>query len=297
MSSSEGGVFVTDCEAFCAFFNGKHFQIIRLACVLAIILICACQQNSSSKPGGSGNQSQQNPATTTTTTVTSTTLKPPSITVTTTTLRTPPTTTMAPTTTTTLPPNPSANFESLVWESASRTQAKSWSQYVFNLVAGEAKALLTAKDFVQFCPNYASLTQNQKVNAAGQLIAAMTKFESGFNPLSRYHESTMGTDPITGLGVYSEGLLQLSYQDTQWAPFCAFNWSVDQYLSATDPKKTILDPYKNLYCGIRILANQVQKKGTIILSSGAYWAVIKSNSQYQKLNEIKAIVSSLSFCE
>jgi hypothetical protein len=192
---------------------------------------------------------------------------------------------------------PTASFETLAWEAASRPQAKQWSAYIFNLINGEAKDLLAAQDFAQFCPRYATLTRNQKINAAGQLIAAMAKFESGFNPLSRYHESTMGTDPVTGLAVYSEGLLQLSYQDTQWASFCAFDWSVDKYLSATDPKKTILDPYKNLYCGVRILANQVKNKGVIILGTGAYWSVIKSNSQYQKLSEIKAIVGALTFCQ
>jgi hypothetical protein len=188
-------------------------------------------------------------------------------------------------------------YESLVWEAASRSQAPSWSQFVFTLIAGDAKALLAASDWNQFCPNYANLSQQQKINAAGQLIAAMTKYESGFSPVSRYQESTMGTDPVTGLPVYSEGLLQLSYQDTQWAPFCEFDWNHDQYLSATDPRKTILDPYKNLNCGIRILANQVQKKGRIILASGAYWSVLKSDSANQKISEIEGIVRSLSFCQ
>jgi len=257
----------------------RHVQLLKVACILALLLICACQPKSSSdsnSPSSLGNQISRPPVE----------ASPPNV--------------DSPLTPDPVDPvvvPPAFAFESLVWESASRVQAKNWSTYLFNLISTDAKALLSAQDFPQFCPTYSSLSEKQKINVAGQLVAAITKYESGYNPLSRYHESTMGTDPVTGLPVYSEGLLQLSYQDAQWASFCPFDWSADQYLSETDPQKTILDPYKNLYCGVRILANQVQKKGLIILGSGAYWAVIKSNSAYQKLDEIKAIVRTLSFCK
>jgi hypothetical protein len=67
-------------------------------------------------------------------------------------------------------------------------------------------------------------------------------------------ETTMGTDPVTGKQVASEGLLQLSYQDVPnygsvlKYPLCKIQWSKDKSLSVTDPKKTILDPYINLEC-------------------------------------------------
>ncbi len=107
----------------------------------------------------------------------------------------------------------------------------------------------------------------------------------------------MGTDPVTGKAVYSEGLLQLSYQDIEWAPWCKFNWSKDKNLSATDPRKTILDPYLNLDCGVGIMAQQIKKKGDIVVSSGVYWAVIKSGGKYQHVSEIQSTVKSLSLCK
>lgn len=193
------------------------------------------------------------------------------------------------------PTRPPYLFKPLLWESV-RQGSELWSEAVFHLIQTEARSLLQAEDFPFFCPTFAGLSENEKVNAAGFLISAMVKYESRFNPLSRYQETTLGTDPVTGLPVWSEGLLQLSYQDTLAYPFCEFDWSQDKNLSATDPRKSILDPIQNLQCGVRILSEQVRKKGRLILSSGAYWAVIKKGSPYEKLDEIAGLVQTLDFC-
>jgi len=201
-----------------------------------------------------------------------------------------------------IPPVPAppklAKMEPLSWESSSRPQASKWSAYAHDVIREEAFVNLNkAADAELFCPKYDSLTEDQKINFWGALFSGITKFESNYSPTSRMQETTMGTDPVTKQPVYSEGLLQLSYQDVQWAPYCEFDWSKDKYLSAKDPKKTILDPYKNLRCGILIMANQIKKKGNIVLSSGVYWAVLKRGGKYQKINDIIAITKKLSFCK
>lgn len=202
----------------------------------------------------------------------------------------------------TIPVNPPINppiepsFEPLAWEKA-RPEGKAWSAFVFDLLKKNAHDILTAQDMNRFCKKYSFLSDAQKINVAGQLVAGIVKFESGFNPLSRMQETTMGTDPITGLPVWSEGLMQLSYQDVMGWPFCDFKWDQDKKLNPKDPKKTILDPYKNLHCGMRILAQQVKRKGFIVLSSGVYWAVIKENGRYEKIDEIAEIVGSLKICQ
>lgn len=186
--------------------------------------------------------------------------------------------------------------EALSWET-SRSEGKLWSTYVFKVIREEAFADLDrAMDVDLFCPRYDTLSTDQRINFWGALISGMSRYESNYSPVSRYHEDTMGTDPVTKLPVYSEGLLQLSYQDVQWAKYCEFDWSKDKLLSPTDPRKTILDPYKNLRCGIKILAAQVKKTREIVLSSGAYWSVIKEGSRYQKIDQIAAITQKLSFC-
>lgn len=188
-------------------------------------------------------------------------------------------------------------YEKLAWEKTGGVN-KNWSDYTFDIIENETFALLDgADDMATFCPRYASATKEQKINFWGQLVAGMAKFESSWNPTTRYHETTMGTDPITKEPVYSEGLLQLSYQDVQWEPRCEFNWSVDKYLSRTDSRKTILDPYKNLRCGLIILERQLKKYHRITIDTGVYWAVIRLNGSYQRINEIAAITKSLSFCQ
>jgi hypothetical protein len=193
-------------------------------------------------------------------------------------------------------PTPSTKMEALAWESSTKPERKQWSAYTMQVIDQEFERFSQAGDATIFCPKYNSLTRDQKINFFGQLIAGISYYESGWSPVSRMQETTMGTDPVTGLPVYSEGLLQLSYQDIQWATYCEFDWSVDKFLSPTDPKKTILDPYKNLRCGIKILADQIARKKAIVLSSGVYWAVIKDGGRYEKIDEIAAITKRLSFC-
>lgn len=195
-------------------------------------------------------------------------------------------------------PEPGYKMEPLVWTNSKYPQRDQWAQYLMKLALNDWNTLLQgADDMNLFCPNYDKLDNNQRANVWAQIIAAMTKFESNYNPVSRMHETTMGTDPITGDPVYSEGLLQLSYQDTRGWKHCDFDWDADKNLSATNPKKTILDPYRNLYCGVGIMAKMVAKNGSIIIGPGAYWSVIKSNSQYQKIDQITGMVKSLSICK
>lgn len=189
------------------------------------------------------------------------------------------------------------HFLPLAWERPRYPERTKWSLHVFLIIESQLNKFNQASDANRFCPNYKNLNSLQKINFWGQLVAGITYYESGWNPLARYHESTMGIDPVTKKPVYSEGLMQLSYQDTQWAKFCEFYWDIDRYLSPTDPKKTIFDPFRNLGCGITILANQIQRKKAIVLSSGVYWSVIKENGRYQKISKIADIVKKHSYCQ
>lgn len=186
----------------------------------------------------------------------------------------------------------------LAWESTKYPERTQWSQHLQKIILEDWNSLLPgADDITNFCPRYNSLDNNERANVWAQLFVAIAKFESAYSPTSRMQETTMGTDPVTGRPVYSEGLLQLSYQDIQWAPWCKFDWSKDKNLSATDPRKTILDPYLNLDCGVGIMAKQIKNKGAIVVSSGVYWAVIKAGGRYQHISEIQGIVKSLSLCK
>ncbi len=187
-------------------------------------------------------------------------------------------------------------YGSLIWENE-RPTSQSWSHYLFQVLDQEAPDLINgSQDMGSFCPNYRRLLRSEKILFWGHLISQIAKFESGFSPVSRFREPSR-KDAITGQALYSEGLLQLSYQDLQFMPRCEFDWQRDRTLAATDSRKTILNPYRNLRCGVLILNRQLHRSDRIVLSSGAYWAVIKSDSAYSKLNLIQKFTKSLAICQ
>ncbi len=68
-----------------------------------------------------------------------------------------------------LPPS-DPDYQPLLWESV-RAEGPAWSAYVFELIRTEARDLLSAQDMDIFCPRFQSLTEDQKINAAGMLIS------------------------------------------------------------------------------------------------------------------------------
>ncbi len=185
----------------------------------------------------------------------------------------------------------------LLWEKVSSIN-RVWNDPTFKVIEKETRSLLAgADDVTKFCSNYEKLSITKQIIFWGYLISAMAKFESGFKTTARFKETGLGTDAVTGLPVYSEGLLQLSYQDIRPYPFCEFDWNKDKNLAGTDPKKTVFDPIKNLRCGIKILDSVIQKQKKITTKSGAYWAVLIEGGKYQKIKEISALTQSLPFCK
>lgn len=199
-------------------------------------------------------------------------------------------------------PLPDSKMTPLAWEKSVKN-SNLWSAYIYSVISLEEPQMLNdnaATDVTLFCPNYASLSKEKRLNFWGQLFAAVAKFESAWNPKSRMIETTMGTDPITGMQVASEGLLQLSYQDSRsyGQSACNFDWSLDKEFAIQNPsdsRKTILDPYKNLRCGIKIFAKILKRKQLISFDDGAYWAVLRKTKR-NNVPEISAITKSLPFC-
>lgn len=194
--------------------------------------------------------------------------------------------------------SPAAGTDFVALWHGKNADADRWSDIVRNVVQTKAPALLKGSgDIEDFCPMYSRLGTIDQLNFWVQFFAAVSKYESGFDPTSRMVETTMGTDPMTGKQVASEGLLQLSYQDETGWSFCDFDFKGDQKYAINDIHRSILDPEKNLSCGIQILNSQVAKRGGIALSSNVYWAVLKIGGKYTQLPAIKAITNKLSFCQ
>lgn len=183
------------------------------------------------------------------------------------------------------------------WEVANRPERALWTQTVMDEITGNTGALLDgARDMTDFCPNYNNLNAFDRARAWTVLLSAIAKFESGFDPIARYQDPSMGTDAVTGRPVWSEGLLRLSYQDVELHPDCnEFDWLRDRNLAPTNPNRTILDPQKNLRCGTRIMRRLIARNGLIALSRG-YWAVLIPNGRYSKLAQIKELTKAAVIC-
>lgn len=186
-------------------------------------------------------------------------------------------------------------YHALPWD-GSKYATPDWNKHVLYMAGLLFNGLDQVEDMHLLCPKYDSLSRDRKIVAWGYFFTGVSKFESSWKPTTWMTETTMGTDPITKKQVKSQGLLQLSYQDIQWAPYCEFDWSKDKNLSPDDPKATINDPYKNLSCGMRIMDRQIRAKKRVILESGVYWSVLKDGGKYQKIAEIKAITQKAPGC-
>ena len=186
-----------------------------------------------------------------------------------------------------------------MWEASRGAEGKAWTAGTKQMIQQYGSHMLLGTDDIKtFCPNFLSLSVPQKVHFWAFLISAITRFECDYDPAVRYVEPGMGTDPITGMPIASEGLLQLSYQDVISFPFCnEFDWNVDKHLDPLDKKKTIFDPYKNLRCGIRILDLQVQRYNKIGTETGGYWSVIIPTNKHTKIPQILGFIkTSVKFC-
>jgi len=82
------------------------------------------------------------------------------------------------------------------------------------------------------------------------------------------------TDHVSHRMVRSEGLLQLTYEDSRRYG-CDFDWNVDKHLAEHDPDKTILQPENNLLCGVNILENQIVVQKKPLISKTSYWSTLR----------------------
>lgn len=199
------------------------------------------------------------------------------------------------------PPATPFNFFPLMWEKKVEA-SKDWTAMVYNVIKKEESYLLgqnVADDIEIFCPAYRKLNEDSRLNFWGQFFAALAYHESGWSPVSRMVERNFTSkDSVTKMPVVSEGLLQLSYQDEKsYNLDCGFDWNKDKELAVKDPKKTILDPYNNLRCGIKIMATQLKKFRSITLLRNVYWAPLKIGGETTKIAEISRLTRALKICQ
>jgi len=175
-------------------------------------------------------------------------------------------------------PSASGTIHSARWE-GKHSDGRDWTVHTYSEVSKLAGKLLTTRvsDAKEFCPQYGSLSQEEKKNFWVYLLSAVAQLESNFNPSQTYREAF--TDG-SGNRVMSRGLLQLSYESGN-AYGCGFS-----------SQSSVHNSYKNLSCGLRILNRWVVNDGRIAGKLGGtwrggarYWSVLRTSS---KVNAIKS---------
>jgi hypothetical protein len=188
----------------------------------------------------------------------------------------------------------------LFWDDKDEPERAMWTDYSLGIIDQVFDKLDQAKDMTKFCPKYNGLTREQKLQTWAQLFASIATWESSYEPTNHTLETmgSAGIDGITHQAVYSDGLLQLSYQDSIVYPKeCLFNYDADQKLKEDDVHRTTFNPYLNLYCGINIMALQVAKYQKIMIGKPAYWSTLQNgNFAENHAHEIERQVGAFPFC-
>ena len=129
----------------------------------------------------------------------------------------------------------------------------------------------------QFCPRFRSMSEPDRRAFWAYFFQALSGAEAGLKPTSdvRHIEPQVAvTDQVTHRMVRSEGLLQLTYEDSKRYS-CSFDWDADKHLPEHDPDKTILQPENNLLCGVNILENQLVVQQRPLIAKASYWSTLR----------------------
>lgn len=133
------------------------------------------------------------------------------------------------------------------------------------------------RDVRRYCPAFYQMSDADKRAWWAYFFQAVAAAEAGLNATTnvRHTEPEVAVpDHVTGRIVHQQGLLQLTYEDSRRYG-CDFDWNADKDLAPHDPSRTILNPERNLACGIHILAHQILDQHKPIFSPTSYWATLQ----------------------
>jgi hypothetical protein len=161
------------------------------------------------------------------------------------------------------------------------TWDKHWDIFIERSLPPAMLTRRVPRDVRRYCPAFYTMSEADKRAWWAYLFQAMAAAEAGLNATTnvRHTEPEVAIpDHVTGRIVHQQGLLQLTYEDSKRYG-CAFDWQADKNLPPHDPNKTILNPERNLACGIRILAHQIIDQHKPIFSATSYWSTLQPGTQ------------------
>jgi len=172
-------------------------------------------------------------------------------------------------------PVPATPIDAKKAELGGKTWNPQWDHFIEQSIPGDMLSSDVPHDVRRFCPNFFRMSETEKRIFWAYFFQALAGAEAGLNPTTNVRHPQMAEiDKVTGEPVHSEGLLQLTYEDEKLYG-CDFDWKHDRNLPSHDPAKTILQPDRNLACGIRILDNQIITLHEPIVTRRSYWATLQ----------------------
>ena len=173
------------------------------------------------------------------------------------------------------PPTPIAEKKAELGDD--QTWHPEWDVIVEEALPPELLTPQVARAVKPLCPRFNSMGQADKRAYWAYFFQALAGAEAGLKPTTdvRHTEPEIAVkDAVTHRMVRSEGLLQLTYMDSERYG-CDFDWDNDKELDEHDPAKTILQPKNNLLCGVKILKNQLIDQHKPVLSRTSYWSTLQ----------------------
>jgi hypothetical protein len=152
-----------------------------------------------------------------------------------------------------------------------------WDATIEQSLPPEMLSNSEARAVKPFCPQFQEMSESDRKVFWAYVFQALAGAEAGLKPTTdvRHTEPEVAVkDSVTNRMVRSEGLLQLTYEDSDRYG-CDFDWDKDKQLPEKDPQKTILQPENNLKCGIRIMSNQLIDKHKPLATGSSYWSTLR----------------------
>lgn len=181
------------------------------------------------------------------------------------------------------PPPPELLVSGLAWE-INHTERLAWSAELRKQVKSNLPSFDKATDWADFCPSYANLHVDGRVEVIATLAVAIARFESNYDPGKIYREPAP-------LNVDSVGLFQLSYEDRLTG--CVVDRAA----------KSLEDPINTIRCAVPHMARFIAKDklvtagstGANALGLARYWSVMRLGPTH-KLAEIRAATRAAPGC-
>jgi len=152
-----------------------------------------------------------------------------------------------------------------------------WDAFIEKSVPPELLSAQAARAVRPYCPRFAELSDTDKRAFWAYTFQALAAAEAGLDATSSVHHtdaSVNKVDPETHRLSRQAGLLQLKYEDAQRYN-CSFDYDADRHLPEHDPNRTILQPQRNLACGLNIMQNQIITQGKPLVTRTSYWATLQ----------------------